>query len=116
MINLIKSAQAWNSDDFEFVLKEEVKALGLEHLPLQKGLSSSSVALDHDLSLIVLRVSESSNVIRLKLGAFYSGIIAGCSCADDPTPLDEVNEYCELDVDIDLANGQASVALSTDND
>ena len=114
MINLIKSAQAWNSSGFEVVLKNEVKALGLDHLPLQKGLSSSSVALDHNLQLIMLQVHESNNLITIKMCVFYSGIIAGCSCSDDPTPTDEVNEYCELEISINLVNGQASVALSTD--
>ncbi|HHA19331.1 MAG TPA: hypothetical protein ENK70_06460, partial [Methylophaga sp.] len=107
---------AWNSRDFEVVLKNEVKALGLDHLPLQKGLSSSSVALDHNLELIVLRTNECNNFITIKMGAFYSGIIAGCSCSDDPTPTDEVNEYCELEVNINLVNGQASVALSANFD
>lgn len=114
MIHLTQSAHAWNSSNFEFVLKNEVKALGLDHLPLQQGLSSSSIALDHNLQLVVLQTQESDNLITIKMGAFYSGIIAGCSCADDPTPTNEVNEYCEFEVIINLANGEASVALSTD--
>jgi len=116
MVHLDKSAQAWNSNDFESVLKMEVKALGLDHLPLQKGLSSSSVALDHNLQLVVLRTQECNNLVTVGLGAFYTGIVAGCSCSDDPTPTDEVNEYCELEVKIDLGNGQASVVLSPNND
>jgi len=83
---------------------------------LQKGLSSSSIAIDHNLKLIVLRTNECNNLITIKMGAFYSGIIAGCSCSDDPTPTDEVNEYCELEVNINLVNGQASVALSAEAD
>lgn len=114
MIHLTQSAHAWNSSNFELVLKNEVKALGLDHLPLQQGLSSSSIALDHDLKLIVLHSHDSGNLITIKMGAFYSGIIAGCSCANDPTPTDEVNEYCEFEVKINMANGEASVALSTD--
>lgn len=116
MVSLVKSTQAWNSGDFESVLKSEVKALGLDHLPLQKGLSSSSIALDDNLDLTVLRVHESNNLITIKLGVFYSGIIAGCSCSDDPTPTDIVNEYCDINVTINLTNAQASIALLEDND
>jgi hypothetical protein len=116
MIHLIKSARAWSSSDFETILKNEVTALGLTHLPLQEGLSASSIALDHNLQLIVLQTRENNNIATVKMGAFYSGIIAGCSCADDPTPTDEVNEYCELEVYLNLANGHASVALSAGAD
>ena len=116
MINLVKSAKAWNSRNFEDVLKNEVKALGLEHLPLQQGLSSSSVALDHNLQLTVLRTNEKSNLIIAKMGAFYSGIIGGCSWADNPTPMEEANEYCELEVTINLDNGDASVTLAESSD
>lgn len=115
MVNLIKSVKAWNSHDFELVLKKELKALGLDHLPLQKGLSSSSVALDHNISFVVLRSHECNDLVTVKMGAFYTGIISGCSCSDDPTPTDEVNEYCEFEVTINLADGKASIALSANN-
>lgn len=114
MFDLIKSAQAWNSSDFESILKEELKAPGLDHLPLQKGLTSSSIALDDNLDFVVLQVQECSQIVTIKLGAFYSGIIAGCSCADDPTPTDIINEYCEIVVNLNLIDGQASAALATD--
>lgn len=113
MIQLMKSVQAWSSSEFESVLKNEVKALGLAHLPLQQGLSSSSVALDRHLALVVLRVQESHDLLNIKMGAFYTGIIAGCGCADDPSPNDEVNEYCEFELELNLANGQAVIELAT---
>ena len=54
MLRLKKSAEAWKSPEFEGILIKEVSSLGLKYLPLQKGLSSSSVALDHDLKMMLL--------------------------------------------------------------
>ncbi|MCW9023772.1 MAG: hypothetical protein OQK73_03740 [Gammaproteobacteria bacterium] len=64
----------------------------------------------------MLRIHENDNLVSIKMGAFYTGIIAGCSCSDDPSPTDEVNEHCELDVKINLVNGDASVTLSENTD
>ena len=41
----------------------------------------------------------------------YSGIIAGCSCADNPTPVSELNEYCEVQLEIDKKTAETKVAL-----
>lgn len=109
---LPKSIAAWNTDRFEKVLVQEVAALGLDHLPLQQGLTYSSVALDHALEVVLLDAEQQGDRVIAKLGAFYTGIVAGCSCADDPTPTDEVNEYCELVVAFGLSDGVASVSLA----
>lgn len=111
MVSLPKSAKAWKSPKFEEILVKEVSSLGLKYLPLQKGLSSSSVALDHSLKIILLSKKEKKNSATINMGAFYTGIISGCSCADDPTPVDEVNEYCEIIVSINLKNGQSTIVL-----
>lgn len=111
MVRLPASARAWDSADFETILKQEVRALGLEYLPLQKGLQSGSVALDRNLDVMVLDRRHGDGHAVIRLGLFYSGIVAGCSCADDPTPVDEVSEYCEVEITLDLASALASFAL-----
>ena len=110
MLILSKTIKAWNSADFEKVLAQEVAELGLEHLPLQEGLTQSSVALDSNIKVIVLSVRKKEGNAIIDLGVFYSGIIPGCSCADDPTPVDEINEYCELTIDLELKTGLASIS------
>jgi hypothetical protein len=47
----------------------------------------------------------------VKAGIFYTGVIAGCSCADDPTPVDELNEYCVVQFDIDRMTAETTVRL-----
>jgi hypothetical protein len=57
---------------------------------------------------MILGASESDGHIRARTGVFFSGIDAGCSCADDPTPVEAQQEYCELEVDIDQATAAAT--------
>ena len=80
-------------------------------LPLQQGLSTGSHAIDNQLEAMIIRVSGEAGVIRVKAGIFYSGIIAGCSCADDPTPVSEQSEYCVVQLDINTMTGAVAVVL-----
>lgn len=93
------------------MLKQEVKHLGVNQLPLQQGLTASSYALGDNLEVMIISVSEQAHSIRAKVGIFYTGIIAGCSCADDPTPIDEQTEYCLVQLDIDKLTADTSAVL-----
>ena len=44
-------------------------------------------------------------------GIFYTGVVAGCSCADDPTPVEEQHEYCEVLIEINRATAEAVIRL-----
>lgn len=111
MIRLPKALDAWGTPEFETVLKRELQRLGADRLPLQQGLSSSSVALDNTIDVMIKRVADDAGAIRVKAGVFYAGIVAGCSCTDDPTPMSENTEYCEVQVVIDKATAAASITL-----
>jgi len=114
MIRLEKSLRAWGGTDFMAILKQEVVELGADNLPLQQGLSGSNYVAESPITVMIHRVAEMDNVIRIKAGIFYQGIIGGCSCADDPTPTGENNEYCEVQIDIDKATAATAVALITE--
>ena len=109
MLQLRKSQQHWNSDQFAAVFKAEVAALDKNDLPLQKNLRYSSYVSDEPVSAVILKRSETDDCYKVEASIFYSGIIAGCSCADDPTPVDLNNESCELIFYIDRHNGQTRV-------
>lgn len=111
MVRLAKSLSAWGTPGFETVLKQEIAQLDPAWLPLQQGLSGSSHALDRPVQAMILRVEEHVGTIRVKAGIFYSGIIAGCNCADDPTPVEENPEYCEVCLEINKTTGEAVVSL-----
>lgn len=111
---LKKSLTAWQTPDFNAVFKNEVKQLDPNLLPLQQGLAHSSSANAANLGITILRVTELPEDIQIKAGFFYTGIIAGCSCADDPSSLNEINEYCEVRFEIDKQTGEATVTLLED--
>jgi hypothetical protein len=104
-----RSLQAWGGADFEAILKQEIAQLGADHLPLQQGLSSSNYVADGPITVMIHNVAELENVLRIRVGILYQGIISGCSCADDPTPISENNEYCELQIDINMISAATSI-------
>ena len=111
MIQLKQSLHVWGSPQFQEVLSQEIAQLDAGLLPLQQGLSISSHVTDRAIQAMILGVSEEDDLIRVKAGIFYTGIIAGCSCADDPTPIAEQNEYCVLQFCIDRKSADTTVIL-----
>ena len=114
MIRLAKSLNAWGTSDFNDVLKKEIGQLTAEQLPLQQGLSTGSYAIDNQLDVMILGVFEEESFIRATAGIFYAGIIAGCNCADDPTPVNEHSEYCEVRLEINKLTAETTVTLLTE--
>lgn len=111
MIRLPDSLAAWGSPAFESTFRREAEALDPVLLPLQQALARSSHVSPAPFQVLVRRVEAADGRIRVKAGIFYSGIIAGCSCADDPTPIDELTEYCVVEFSIDTTSGEATVTL-----
>ena len=114
MIRLAKALGAWGSPDFREVLKKEMEQLDAAQLPLQQGLSTGSYALGDKLNVMIISVSEQENSIHAKAGIFYTGIIAGCNCSDDPTPVEEIPEYCEVLLEINKDTAATQVTLLTE--
>ena len=111
MIRLPKSLNAWGTPAFKDVFSQEVAQLEAAELPLQQGLARSSHVTERPFQAMLIRASEGAGLLRVKAGIFYTGIIAGCSCADDPTPIDELNEYCVVQFDIDRTTAATTVTL-----
>ncbi|MGB5736174.1 MAG: hypothetical protein WBM40_17190 [Thiohalocapsa sp.] len=114
-LTLTRSAAAWNRPTFRSTLIDEMQTLGPDHPALhpllQAGLRQTSAVADDALAVHLLSSREQEGRILVQLGIFYAGIIAGCSCADDPSPIDTITEHCELLLDIDLATGRARATL-----
>lgn len=114
MIHLPEALKAWGSPEFRTVLKQELERLAPRALPLQEGLSVSSYALDDPIRAVVMAVSERPGHIHARVGIFYHGLVAGCSCADDPTPVEPQSEHCEILLDIDRSTAATTVTLAAD--
>jgi len=111
MIKLDKALRSWGKPGFESILKQEVAQLGVNQLPLQQALSNGSSVSDEPVAVVIINVAEMENAIRVRAGIFFQGVIGGCSCADDPTPDNGVNEYCELLLDIDKFTAETKVEI-----
>lgn len=111
MTRLENSLRAWGTPDFKTILTQEVATLGAHRLPLQQGLSTGNYVSDAPITVSINRVTEMEKIIRVTAGIFYQGIIGGCSCTDDPTPISEINEYCEVQLDIEKASAITTITL-----
>ncbi len=111
MIQLKKTLSAHHTADFKSIAKKEISLIDASLLPLQQGLSLSSYVGKAPFSVIILNATEHVASLDVKTGIFYTGIIAGCSCSDDPSPTDEQNEYCELLFRINKETGETEVIL-----
>ncbi|OOG22772.1 hypothetical protein B1C78_13935 [Thioalkalivibrio denitrificans] len=103
--------EALGTPRFNTMLKEALTRLGVDVLPLQQGLRNGSVSLDKDLSITILDLRETPERVMVRVGAFYSSVLAGCACADDPSPENEYPEYCEMDLEIDRPDGTARISV-----
>lgn len=115
MIHLPKALSAWNTPAFPDVLKDEIEHLNMDALPLQQGLSQGSYASHDGISVMIISTTEEPDCIRIKTGIHFTGIIAGCNCADDPTPVGGQPEYCEMLFAIDRQTAETTVILLQDN-
>ncbi len=106
MPRLTRSLQDVGTPAFERALQAELVALGPDALGLQQGLTTGSISLSDDLGVMLLRVRETPSTIEVRVGIFYTSVLSGCSCADDPTPTDTHAEYCEMDLEIDRQDGE----------
>jgi len=101
----------WGTPSFEETFKCAIVQMDAALLPLQQALAQSSYTDGANRSVTILSISEEADAILVKAGIFYSGIIPGCSCADDPTPMNDISEYCEVLFIIDKITAETKVIL-----
>lgn len=111
MLHLPDALAAWGTPDFAAVLKRELAAQAAA-LPLQQAATSTSVVLDAPPEILFIGADELDGRLAIRVGVFFDGIVAGCSCADDPTPVETQPEYCELLLSVGMNTATATVTLS----
>ena len=107
MTRLPESAAAWGTPEFEDVFRRELGRLGTAELADPE---QAFVAAGGDRPLW-REVAVNEREALVDTGRIRGRIIAGCSCADDPTPVDEQSEYCEVQVDIDRNTADTLITL-----
>ncbi len=105
-LDLPETLAALDTPAFAEVLQRELAAQA-ERLPLQEALQRTDRALTDGIRVVPLQVEKGEGEVRIKVGIFYQGILAGSCCADDPTPVEPEVEYCELTVLVKARNRSA---------
>lgn len=111
MIKFSPSLPAYADPSFATALKNEIEQLDAKLLPLQQGLTAGGYALYDTFNVMIISSSEKEGRLLVKAGIFYRGVISACSCADDPSPVDETSEYCEVVFEIDRVTGEGTITL-----
>lgn len=111
MLQFTRARDAWGSPEFPAILKREIEALDPGALPLQQGLSTTSYVTGARHTAMVIASHAAADRIRIRAGIFYAGVVAGCSCADDPTPIEAQHEYCEVLIEINRQTAETVISL-----
>ena len=107
--NLGHIVEIWDTDTCNATLVSSIMALGPCAMPLQQGLSQGDMASERPEKVTVMSSHETESEIIIKLGVFFTEIISGCSCGDDPVSL---NGYCEMQLTIDKLSGEANFRVT----
>jgi len=105
-IRLRHCLEAEDSESFKHRLASAVKALPAGSLPLQAGCEQGGLVDDSDILASVLSVEQDKDRFLARVGIFFTEIVGGCNCNDDPL---EVNAYCVLEVAINRSDGVATI-------
>ncbi|MDD2928451.1 MAG: hypothetical protein PHP05_05040 [Sideroxydans sp.] len=111
MLRLEAALASWGRPEFAAELERELEHKGASVLPLQRAMALGSHVVDGQISVMVKRSEEYRAHLSVCVGVFFKSVIAGCSCADDPTPLNELEEFCELQLDIDKMTAVTTITL-----
>jgi len=101
---LLDILQQSQSGWFKKALKRELENLPAGTLPLEQGTSRGGFVDDNEISVSVINATQNENSIQAKVGVFFTEIIAGCSCGDEPIA---ENAYCEMLICIDNTTSEA---------
>jgi len=108
MLKLPDTLQKSQSGSFDKALKRELESLPTGSLPLEKCQSCCGIIDDSNISVTVISTRQDGSRIQAKIGVFFTEIVAGCVCGDEPAP---ENAYCEMLISIDQTSGDAKFEL-----
>lgn len=111
MIDLQDALPAWGTDAFAARLKGAIEVLPPGVLPLDRATAHGGRVDDTEVTATVIGAADAGARIEARVGVFFSEVIAGCSCGDEPFA---VPAYCEMAVRIEKATGAAAITLIPD--
>ena len=102
---------AWGTAKFREVLKDEIEQLAVSEFPLAQALQFGNFVADERPTVMINSIEDRGDHVAVRVGLFFAGINSGACCADDPTSVESHQEYCVVQMQIDLASGEAQVRL-----
>ena len=108
-IKLPGSLRDWHTKNFASTFNREILDLPSGTLPLQSRGMQNGLVDDTNLSLVVLQQAETEKECSVKAGVFFSEIIGGCSCGDEPAA---ENAYCEVWIEISKTTAEARIRVA----
>jgi hypothetical protein len=111
MTRLPESLRAWNTDAFARSLKAELEGMNLEDLPLDAGTSHGGFIGEDPITATLLNYSDEGRSILADVGVFFTEILAGCSCGDEP---ESIHAYCRMRLRIDKSTAEAKIRVIQD--
>lgn len=108
MPSLKKTLADWNSNTLKETLAAEVISLGLDTIPLYLATEQGGLINEDSISLSILSKSEKDHYINIKAGFFFTEIVGGCNCDDDPS---ETNIYCVLSIKINKKTASCEFSI-----
>lgn len=109
-LHLPEALAAWGTPAFQSTLKRELESQAAA-LPLQQGVAQGGVADGSNLAISVFGTREDERAVHAEVGVFFSEVVAGCNCGDDPM---ELHAYCVMQVSISKAGSGAAVRVLAD--
>lgn len=107
-LHLPQSLAAWPGERFAATLTEELGRADPGQLRLERLLRHGSHVVEAP-DFIILGSEDSASGPVVRLGVFLKSVLAGCACADDPTPVDTMNEYGEIEILIEEGDAHARI-------
>ncbi len=97
-------------------LRDELRALPDDALPLQRSLRHGSIALKNELEPLIYACRRTGDDFEMDCELFYHSIVAGCQCADDPSPDERLTESVRLRMRLAAPQGEVSFAINPEDD
>ena len=72
-------------------------------LPLRAGCNQGGLVDDSEIRVSVLGTVRGADRVTARVGIFFSELVGGCNCSDDPVA---ANAYCLLEVVVGRGDGR----------
>ena len=108
---LTRTLAAWPSPLRDSILKQELEGLDPGLLPLREAMARGNQVAAEPVRVLVLATGEDEDGYWARVGLLFASLVGGCQCADDPSPLEALPEYAELEIRVDPQTGSAQWRL-----